>query len=465
MKAENPPVEEWSAAYARVPHSVALQVASLVDQHMTPLAVAFYRELLAQPEAARLIPAGVLNSRLLPSIQRWMQFLFDPVNTSSPSPTIALQRHVGDMHARAGIPLNLVSQGFRGFKRDLNALLAQAPMEPAHMVQALVYVGELTDLALAEMLSAQALGSTSRDLAPTLRNPVADVHLPTHLEAERQEQLVALSDEENRFLRSMLSTVSAQEVKALGTSPFGLWLNHKAPLLFEEAAETAALTRIAQTIDHLDTTVLPLLQTTVRDTGVAENVSGLLREVVVGLEDIRAMVNSLFDRLASTDGYRDSLTQLFNRPLLASILRREMELARRKRSSFSVLLVDIDHFSLVNQMHGHETGDRVLQHVATLLATQVRSSDFVFRYGGEEFLILLVELDAEQSMAVAEKIRRTVENAEITLPDGNKLHVTLSLGVALYDGQPDPQSITALADQALDRAKDGGRNRVCLAVV
>jgi diguanylate cyclase len=288
--------------------------------------------------------------------------------------------------------------------------------------------------------------------------------LPERTESERHEQLVALSDEENRFLRTMLSTVPTGEVKALSTSPFGLWLNHKAPLLFDAAAETATLNRIAQTIERLDSDVLPRLQAGLSGFNAPGNgLALMLREVVAGLEDVRAAVNQLFDRLAGNEGYRDNLTQLFNRPLLASILHREMELARRKRSTFSVMLVDIDHFSEVNQMHGHEAGDRVLQHVATLLASQVRSSDFVFRYGGEEFLILLVELDAAQSLAVAEKIRRTVENANIPLSDGSSLQVTLSLGVALYEGQPDPHSITDLADQALALAKGGGRNRVMLA--
>ncbi len=450
---DNPSVSEWAAAYMRVPAAVANGVAHLVDAQMVPLSVAFYRDLLARPEAAQLIPVDTLNNRLLPSIQRWMQFLFDPVNSSSPSPTIALQRHVGEVHARVGIPLHLVIQGFRGFKRELNALLAQSVMTPQEQLQASVYAGELADLSLAEML-----GAHQRSLAITSRAA------PDRTESERHEQLVALSDEENRFLHTMLSTVPTGEVKSLATSPFGLWLNHKAPLLFDEAAETATLNRIAQTIDRLDRDVLPQLQAGLSGVNAAGNgLALMLREVVAGLEDVRAAVNQLFDRLASNDGYRDTLTQLLNRPLLASILHREMELARRKRSTFSVMLVDIDHFSEVNQTHGHEAGDRVLQHVAALLANQVRSSDFVFRYGGEEFLILLVELDAAQSLAVAEKIRRTVENADIPLSDGNSLQVTLSLGVALYEGQHDPHSITDLADQALALAKGGGRNRVMMA--
>lgn len=450
---DNPPASEWAAVYLSVPAAVASAVAQLVDARMVPLSVAFYRDLLAQPEAARLIPVDTLNNRLLPSIQRWIQFLFDPVNSNSPSPTIALQRHVGEMHARAGIPLHLVIQGFRSLKREVNALLLQSALTPQEQLQATVYAGELADLSLAEMVGAHQRGMA-----------IGSVFSPQQAEPERYAPLVALSDEENRFLRSMLSAMPTGEVKAISTSPFGLWLNHKAPLLFDAPTQTATLQSIAQTIARLDKDVLPRLQAGVAGVGDAGNgLALLLREVVAGLEEVRVAVNQLFDRFAGNDGHRDTLTQLFNRPLLASILHREMDLARRKRSTFSVMVVDIDHFSDINQAHGHEAGDRVLQHVAGLLASQVRSTDFVFRYGGEEFLILLVELDAAQSLAVAEKIRRTVESATIPLSDGHSLQVTLSLGVALYDGQPDPHSITDLADRALARAKGGGRNRVMMA--
>lgn len=462
---DNPSTAEWAQAYARTTGELAGQLSAWIDTQSATLAASFYRELLARPDASRLISAEVLNHRLLPAIQRWMLFLFDPVNVASPSPTIALQRHVGEVHARMGIPLPWVSQGFRDFKRELNRLLARLPWPETQRLSASVYAGELLDLAQAEMLGAQAAcipvsqpGTVSASGLPGAGPAIEDV------EAQRSRQLVALSDEESRFLSTMLSHVASTEVAALGSSPFGLWLQHKAPMLFVEAAEGDALARMSQTIDRLDTEVLPRLQASLSAPGGSvADLGPLLREVVLGLEDIRAALNQLFDRLSGAGGYRDALTQLFNRPLLAALLRREMELARRKRSSFSVLLVDIDHFSQVNDAHGHAAGDRVLQHVASLLSAQVRSSDFVFRYGGEEFLILLVELDAAQSLAVAEKIRRTVEHADIPLGNDTSLHITLSLGVALYNGQSDPQSITALADEALGRAKGSGRNRVVMA--
>jgi diguanylate cyclase len=136
-----------------------------------------------------------------------------------------------------------------------------------------------------------------------------------------------------------------------------------------------------------------------------------------------------------------------------------MELARRKRTSFSVLVADIDRFTGLQHTHGAEAGERALQHVAGLLTAQVRASDFVFRHGTRSFLLVLVELDAAQSLAVADKIRTAAAG---TSP-APSMSITLSLGVAVYQGHTDPQGLTLQAEQALALAQTQGGNRVCMA--
>jgi diguanylate cyclase len=456
MHRHNPSADEWTAAYAAVPMAVAQAVAVLVDTHRAPLAVAFYDTLLARDGVARLIPPQVLRTRLLPAIQRWMQFLFDPVNASGPSPTIALQRHVGEMHARAHIPAELVAQGFRAFKRELQALLAHAPLDRTQVLQAAAHVDWLTDLAQAEMRVAQTQCEAHR---PTPKPPPPEPEWG--LEAERRAQLLALSDEEDRFLRSMLNTVATfnAELPSLGASPLGQWLYHKAPLLFADGPEADALARMSHTVAHLDDAVLPRLKEAVAGALGGPVPSALLRDAVAGLEDVRQQVNQLFDRLAQADSHTEGPASLFSPPLLTRILRREMELARRKRTSFAVLMADVDHFTGMQHTHGTEAGDRALQHVAGLLTAQVRASDFVFRHGARSFVLVLVELDAAQSLAVAEKIRAA---AACTLA-APSVSITLSLGVAVYQGHTDPQALTGQAQQALALAQAEGGNRVCMA--
>lgn len=194
----------------------------------------------------------------------------------------------------------------------------------------------------------------------------------------------------------------------------------------------------------------------------AENRS-LVTTVITEVEQIKYLLANMFDRLTDLEVGRDVLTQLFNRRFLPTILKREIELNRRKKTSFCVLMLDIDFFKRVNDQYGHDAGDRVLQHVAGLLIGQVRASDFVFRYGGEEFLVVLAELDAIQAGQVAEKIRSRVEATEIPLSDEHTVRLTLSIGIAPHTGHPDFEHLVARADKALFAAKDNGRNRCELA--
>jgi diguanylate cyclase (GGDEF)-like protein len=159
---------------------------------------------------------------------------------------------------------------------------------------------------------------------------------------------------------------------------------------------------------------------------------------------------------------RDALTGLYNRRYLSDALSREFERSARTGNPLSMLLVDIDHFKQINDQFGHSTGDRVIQSVASLLARNMGSRDVAFRYGGEEFLILLPELDASAALARAERYRaETPVSAEVSAAHGRP--VTLSIGIAstaaMADKVGSPQQLIDQADAALYQAKLGGRNR------
>jgi len=162
---------------------------------------------------------------------------------------------------------------------------------------------------------------------------------------------------------------------------------------------------------------------------------------------------------------RDGLTGLYNRRHF--FLRFENELARARRygRSLACILIDLDFFKQVNDNYGHQTGDQVLKHFASILAANTRQSDTAARYGGEEFILLLPETDEAGAMAMAEKLRALTESQTISLGDGSSLHITASLGVVaaspaeLTTTQAD--QLVQRADQALYRAKDQGRNQVC----
>lgn len=156
---------------------------------------------------------------------------------------------------------------------------------------------------------------------------------------------------------------------------------------------------------------------------------------------------------------RDHLTGLYNPRAFEGIFEQKMLETEKTRDSFSLLMLDIDHFKRINDTYGHSAGDAVLACFGDLLHRSVRSSDYCARKGGEEFIVLLNDCDSEQARQAAEKLRRLVEQQEFQLPDGKLLKVTVSIGVSTYPFTRADLLIDQ-ADRALYRAKREGRNRV-----
>ena len=152
----------------------------------------------------------------------------------------------------------------------------------------------------------------------------------------------------------------------------------------------------------------------------------------------------------------DPLTGLLNRRAFGDVAARAMAQARRRGQPLSVVLVDIDHFKQINDVHGHATGDAVLVDVARRLESQVRAGDACARFGGEEFLVLLPDTAAAQAVTVAEKLRSALQSS----PTVAGLPLTASFGVAGSEGLDALDRVLEGADRALYRAKAAGRNRV-----
>jgi two-component system cell cycle response regulator len=157
----------------------------------------------------------------------------------------------------------------------------------------------------------------------------------------------------------------------------------------------------------------------------------------------------------------DGLTQLHNRRYLTDFLEREIARSRRHHRPLAVLMMDLDHFKVVNDDNGHLAGDYVLREMSARLRPSVRREDLFARYGGEEFCLVLVETDLPEAADVAERVRAAIAAEPFRFEDAH-LTVTLSVGVAITDGNEDlsPEGLLKLADDKLYAAKRAGRNRV-----
>ncbi len=158
----------------------------------------------------------------------------------------------------------------------------------------------------------------------------------------------------------------------------------------------------------------------------------------------------------------DALTDLYNRRALDARLECEILRSQRYSKPFSLMMLDIDHFKKVNDTHGHAAGDSVLRQLGALLIDETRDVDIVARYGGEEFVITLPETTIEPAKQVAERIRSRIADAPFTLPHGETIHLTISIGVSCFPNAAAAKSeeILERADRALYIAKRLGRNRV-----
>ena len=160
--------------------------------------------------------------------------------------------------------------------------------------------------------------------------------------------------------------------------------------------------------------------------------------------------------------FTDYLTGLRTRGYFEQQLELEFKRAERKQQKFALLMIDIDHFKVLNDTHGHHVGDQLLRDVTSILMKDMREVDTVARYGGEEFVIILPETTEAGAVFVAQRLRRAVEQAKFFAGSPHSVqHLTISIGVAVYDTDAQfKRDLIEFADAALYAAKHAGRNRV-----
>ncbi|WP_259399302.1 GGDEF domain-containing protein [Pectobacterium carotovorum] len=272
--------------------------------------------------------------------------------------------------------------------------------------------------------------------------------------AWRERQNASLLNWENAFIFSVATGTPLSSIQDLSDSEFGLWFNHKGKSSFSNIQGIRTIASImTETDDYIRSHSTTALLT-------QQDYAPLLKTVRSKIYKINMLLGSLFDEVQKLESGKDTLTLLLNRRFLPTILRHEISQAMHSNTSLSIAMIDIDHFKTVNDTYGHAAGDNILKRVAEILYESTRNSDYVFRYGGEEFMIVLIETPKVAAHTIIERLRKKIQDHPIHLQNGESVTMTISAGIAVYSGHPDYECLIKAADDALYQAKANGRNRI-----
>lgn len=451
MKGEmptDPTVAEWVDVRGAVTPTTHRQVFGIVTARAGELADLFYSRMFEHPRAAAMLDHAVVKTRLNASMRRWMLQLFDP--EVAPERIAQVQRITGEVHARVGVPIDLVSMGARVLTREIAFDLASSPLSGAELVQAMQYVHEVFALAIDGMtLAFQA--NTNR--MTRSEEAYRLFFIGQDMKAERERRRSELLEWSHQILSRYYWDEDHSEAPQADPSQFGLWLQHKASMLFDGCTE---VDQIRAEVEAVERRLLPQLAQVRANRADARSV---VADIHRHVESIKLLLGAMFDRFIAVEDGRDSVTTLLSRRYFPAVAKREIELARAQGHTFAVLMIDLDGLRHLTHAHGHDAGNRVLVQAAQRLQEHVRAGDFSFRIGDDEFIVLLVETAGAEAMQVAEGLRRRFENTPFQVGSGNSVAVHVSIGVAQFDGHPDYQRLLDRADGALRQAKAEGGNR------
>ncbi|MDO6407024.1 diguanylate cyclase [Pantoea phytobeneficialis] len=444
-------LKEWQPLRAELPQNVIVILRNIAEEQSDNLAHRFYESLFKDPAIARHLSYELVEEQLSRSLSKWVKAIL--TQDESQFETLAQQQyHVGGVHARIGIPVEFVQRGARQLKYGIYDYITQHNIETELGLQVMHYAAMAIDIAIEMMSHAYAMSH----YRATRNEEAYRMHvLMNNAWQEQGKQQSALSSWENSVIYGLVSGVHQSEALIkISDSNFGLWFRHKCVRQFGETEQIQQIRLLMTTIDQkmasLDiTTDIPV-----------EKLQDLLRIIHACCQKISTYMEMLFNDVSHMQDGKDALTNLLNKRYLPIVLKHEVSLAMENHLPLSVAIIDVDFFKKVNDEWGHTVGDRALTHVANLLSDNIRASDYVFRYGGEEFLIVLVEAGQSEAYMLLERIRRIVSSTPFEAVSGKNLPITVSIGYTVHDGHPDYNQLLNRADVALYEAKRNGRNRI-----
>lgn len=342
----------------------------------------------------------------------------------------------------------LISEQAEEIEKLSEQILHDVPAQQSHELDSKdEHTGHQPLVSKAEDAEPQRHNRHVSDMA--LINKIAKVHIAKVRDAladwhtNEAKEVDALANETRDQLKLFTQWMLIFAISVVLMFVFSLWLNNR--VLIRPVVSLIRST-------HLFTSGDLKQQATVY---AEDELGNLTRDI----NKMATALDGLYTQMA-TLAKTDQLTGLMNRHGFEEIQAREVSIAKRYGSPLSLAMFDIDHFKNVNDNYGHDVGDEVIRAVANACKQVFRDCDYSFRYGGEEFVVLMPQTDINSAMGAVERLRKTVESMTVEASGGRVLSVTVSAGIAAYHKDDESGALQIKqADEALYKAKESGRNR------
>ncbi|WP_130538265.1 GGDEF domain-containing protein [Thiomicrorhabdus indica] len=407
---------------------------------------AFYQVLLNDPSTQHFFTNELVENHLQKELKIWLLQTLSPKTSKEDSVDLVnKQRQIGDVHARIDVPMQLVNSAMTIIKHTFfDAIQEDKDICVEQKVPLVILISQLMDASLNLINESFLEGHVENQRsAQEFRNRTSAHELAIEIERVKGSLFGWMT----QFMADQLS--GDGRLWDIEHQEFSLWIRHKLGLI---CTDQKSISTIQMNLGELQVEL-----SAIQDKN--GNRQDLIKKINALASEIGWMLSHIADKHLDKATKEDILTSLIERRFMSPILQNESQLAKKTGNPFSILMIDIDNFKQINDIHGHQAGDRVLQYVGQALKLSLRVTDYAFRYGGEEFLILMPETSLGNATLAADKLLNKIRAIDIQLENNRQIKVTASIGIAEFDGHPDFEHTIKIADEKLYEAKHNGKNR------
>lgn len=430
----------------------------VVEDGKLEVARKFYEIMLGNEETHIFVNQELVQTRLIHTLQDWYVSLFRPNDYPECLKVVREQRRLGELHARMNIPFRLMFEAFRVVKEVLHRDLYGSSLNREDLTETILAADVIIDESVALMNATYLVHA----LAVVRNDEVYRQFAKSQrVEIEYQQVRNSLLDWLRGTLTTLFDTSSSGPKKStyLSSSPFGLWIAHKADLVFPDSDEISYIHEIIAEIDG----VLKELAVA-KDKPQSLYVLNGIKKIDQGVTHILELLSGLLDSGEKRDGYLDSVTLLLDQRFEETVLQHEVRMAQSRNQGFTAALLAIDRFVDLVASYGEATANLILQQVASVISNKLRPNDFAFRHDEMTVLIILTDSDEEQMQSFISRIADYARNNNFSHGDRTGIHITVSAGISTFRGHPDFLKVITAAQAALQSAQAAGIDSIVTAL-